>query len=89
MGSSCFLKTDVLPSWERMRRGPAGGERMEYKWPYENEIGKEERVSCDVLVLGGGMAGCYAAIAAARHGAKVILVEKGGYGAQRFGRQRL
>lgn len=50
---------------------------MEYKWPYENEIGREERVSCDVLVLGGGMAGCYAAIAAARHGAKVILVEKG------------
>lgn len=50
---------------------------MEYKWPYENETEKEERTSCDVLVLGGGMAGCYAAIAAARHGASVIVVEKG------------
>ncbi len=38
---------------------------------------KEERVECDVLVLGGGMAGCYAAIAAARRGKNVVLVEKG------------
>ncbi len=34
---------------------------------------------CDVLVCGGGAAGCAAAIGAARHGAKVILVEKSGY----------
>ena len=32
---------------------------MEYKWPYKNEMGEEERIACDVLVLGGGMAGCY------------------------------
>ena len=50
---------------------------QEYKWPYANEIGHEEHLSCDVLVLGGGLAGCYAAIAAARKGEKVILVEKG------------
>lgn len=46
-------------------------------WPYPNEMGEEERVSSDVLVLGGGMAGCYAAIAAARRGKQVVLVEKG------------
>ena len=38
---------------------------------------REEQVYADVLVLGGGMAGCYAAIAAARRGKRVILVEKG------------
>ena len=48
-----------------------------YQWPYANEIDTEAVDSCDVLVLGGGMAGCYAAIAAARKGKKVILVEKG------------
>jgi len=47
------------------------------KWPYPNEMDKEQREECDVLVLGGGMAGCYAAIAAARRGKNVILVEKG------------
>ena len=33
----------------------------------------------DVLVCGGGPAGCAAAIAAARHGAKTLLVEKYGF----------
>lgn len=49
----------------------------EYAWPYANELGQEERVESDVLVLGGGIAGCYAAIAAARRGKKVVVVEKG------------
>ena len=40
----------------------------ELAWPYPNEMDREERLSADVLVLGGGMAGCYAAIAAARKG---------------------
>lgn len=48
-----------------------------YKWPYENEMLIEETVDCDVLVLGGGLAGCYAAIAAARRGQSVVVVEKG------------
>lgn len=49
----------------------------EYEWPYSNELGERTDDSADVLVLGGGLAGCYAAIAAARHGKSVILVEKG------------
>ena len=48
-----------------------------YKWPYGNETDQEEVVNSDVLVLGGGLAGCYAAIAAARKGKSVVLVEKG------------
>ena len=46
------------------------------KWPYPVNYGKENRVDCDVLVLGGGIAGCWAAIGAARKGARVALVEK-------------
>ncbi len=34
-------------------------------------------LSCDVLIVGGGLAGTWAAIAAAREGVKVILVDKG------------
>ncbi|MBO5278675.1 MAG: FAD-dependent oxidoreductase [Lachnospiraceae bacterium] len=48
-----------------------------YSWPYANEAGEEEVVTSDVVVLGGGLAGCYAAIAAARKGQSVVLVEKG------------
>ena len=47
-----------------------------YNWPYGNELGEREEAACDVLVLGGGLAGCYAAIAAARRGQSVILVER-------------
>ncbi len=34
-------------------------------------------LKCDVLIVGGGLAGTWAAIAAAREGVKVILVDKG------------
>ena len=47
------------------------------RWPYPVNYGKENEVSCDVLVLGGGIAGCWTAIGAARKGARVVLVEKG------------
>lgn len=48
-----------------------------FNWPYANEIGQEETITSDVLVLGGGLSGCFAAIAAARRGLSVTLVEKG------------
>ena len=51
--------------------------KEQYRWPYENKIGQRLDLSCDVLVLGGGLAGCNAAIAAARGGQRVILMEKG------------
>ena len=35
-------------------------------------------ISTDILVVGGGSAGCFAAISAARTGANVLLVEKNG-----------
>jgi succinate dehydrogenase/fumarate reductase flavoprotein subunit len=45
-------------------------------WPHAGSYEKETETGCDVLVLGGGVAGCWAAIGAARKGAKVVLVEK-------------
>lgn len=47
------------------------------KWPYRPQVSECEHITADVLVLGGGIAGCMAAIAAARKGQQVVLVEKG------------
>lgn len=47
------------------------------KWPFKNELYKIENDQADVLVLGGGISGCFAAIAARERGKRVILVEKG------------
>ncbi len=47
------------------------------QWPYPVRYGQETEVRADVLVLGGGLAGCHAAINATRCGAQVALVEKG------------
>ncbi|MFR9496138.1 MAG: FAD-dependent oxidoreductase [Rikenellaceae bacterium] len=39
------------------------------------QVSKDRELSCEVAVIGGGIAGVNAAVAAARHGAKVILVQ--------------
>ncbi len=41
---------------------------------------QQERIQTDVLVVGGGIAGCFAAIKAKEAGANVILVDKGTVG---------
>jgi succinate dehydrogenase/fumarate reductase flavoprotein subunit len=46
------------------------------QWPYPIRYGKEAEIDTDVLVLGGGIAGCWAAISAARKGVRVAIVEK-------------
>ena len=46
-------------------------------WPYPIKFEEEQVIDTDVLVVGGGIAGCWAAIAAARTGVKVALLEKG------------
>jgi succinate dehydrogenase/fumarate reductase flavoprotein subunit len=45
-------------------------------WPYPISYDKQQEIETDVLVIGGGIAGCWAAISAARKGVKVALVEK-------------
>ncbi len=47
-----------------------------FEWPYPVDYDKENEVVTDVLILGGGIAGCHAAINAVRKGAKVAVVDK-------------
>jgi succinate dehydrogenase/fumarate reductase flavoprotein subunit len=47
------------------------------EWPYPIMYEQEREVETDVLVIGGGIAGCWAALSAARtKGVRVALVEK-------------
>lgn len=46
-------------------------------WPYPVEYGQETTEEADVLVVGGGLSGCFAAVHAAKRGASVIVLEKG------------
>ena len=47
------------------------------EWPYKVEYGKENIVKTDVLIIGGGVAGCRAAIAARQKGATVAVADRG------------
>lgn len=52
----------------------------------------EQRIRTDVLVIGGGLAGCFAAVRALESGAKVVLAEKnhvGKSGSSHFARDYL
>ena len=46
------------------------------EWVTEQERKLRVTHNCDVLVAGGGVAGIAAALAAARNGAQVILIDK-------------
>ncbi|MFC1554923.1 FAD-dependent oxidoreductase [candidate division KSB1 bacterium] len=47
------------------------------EWPYDIDYRGLDEISTDVLVLGGGIAGCWASIGAVRNGAEVVMIEKG------------
>ena len=52
-------------------------EKAPIKWPYPVDYTKETREDCDILIVGGGYAGAFASIHAAKRGANVIVVDKG------------
>ena len=51
-------------------------EYITVEWPYPADYGKENEVSGDILVLGGGVAGCAAAITAARKAQRLSWLTK-------------
>jgi succinate dehydrogenase/fumarate reductase flavoprotein subunit len=55
----------------------SGSYRDAPRWPYPLEYDQRSTAEFDVLVVGGGIAGCHAAINAARRGAKVAVLDKG------------
>ena len=55
---------------------PATAKDTPIPWPYPVAYGKENVVEADVLILGGGVAGCHAAINAAKRGEQVAVMEK-------------
>ncbi|MGC5170112.1 FAD-dependent oxidoreductase [Microbacterium sp. DT81.1] len=54
-------------AWDLVRLSPEAAEHIPVLW------------EADVAVVGGGSAGCAAAVVAARHGARTILIEAGGF----------
>jgi succinate dehydrogenase/fumarate reductase flavoprotein subunit len=51
-------------------------ENLSMEWPYPIRYEEESEIESDVLIVGGGIAGCHAALAASRKGARVIVVDK-------------
>ena len=54
----------------------SGINEKQFKWPYKVDYDKVNHVYVDVLVVGGGLAGASAGIAAARKGGKVAVADK-------------
>jgi sarcosine oxidase subunit alpha len=63
------------PLYERALRSVAGLGRLPHRQAEREWRTEYRRRHCDVLVIGGGVAGLSAALAAARHGADVVLVD--------------
>ncbi len=60
-----------------MKTDHSQAEGFPMPWPYPIKYGHESIIETDVLIIGGGIAGCHAALAAHRKGASVAVVEKG------------
>src|SRR5262249_15610592 len=69
-----FNSKRFFPRWERLIRRMSGLGRVALHAPYVRT--PKRYAFCDVLVIGGGVAGFSAALAAAEAGAKVLLVEE-------------
>ena len=86
VGSSCAVLglagLSAGDSQAQQRQGAPPGPRQRTSAKTVSE-GKMTRVSTDVLVVGGGMAGVFAAVKAHDDGAKVMLVDKGSVGKMR------
>ncbi len=81
-GYSMFIKVDALADQQDKRSADEIRKELERIAPTGNRTPASiERnmtlvdLNCDVLVAGGGLAGVLAAVSAARHGAKVVLVQ--------------
>jgi hypothetical protein len=80
LGYSVIVRADDLVAPEIAATVKPSFDTIAPNEPLKNRIAGEPNMTlvaleCDLLVAGGGMAGVCAAIAAARHGAKVILVQ--------------
>lgn len=64
----------LWPFYEELIRKAAGLGRAPREW--DRDVYEHLNVSCDVLVVGGGMAGLAAALAASARGARVILADE-------------
>lgn len=82
-GYSLFIKVDTLGADQQPGRSAAEiRKELERVAPQSNRTpAPAERnmtmvdLNCDVMIAGGGLAGVLAAVSAARHGAKVVLVQ--------------
>ncbi len=62
-----------MPTWQEFMKK----EGHAPEWPYPIRYEEEQEIDTEMLVIGGGIAGCWAAISAARKGMKVAMLEKG------------
>ena len=82
--SSCFMIVDGVPNTRTCIEPVRDGVRVERQRGLANipppkdlyEVGDEEVLETDVLVIGGGPAGLAAALATAKYGLNVILVNE-------------
>ncbi|MFM7428135.1 MAG: 2Fe-2S iron-sulfur cluster-binding protein [Elainella sp.] len=69
-----FLNKRLFPVWERLIRAMTGLGRLQFDQPVRHTPKRYD--FCDLLVVGGGIAGLAAALAAAEAGADVVLVDE-------------